>query len=289
MISSRLTVMLIAGAVLACCALVARPTAKAIDASLFGYRLTDRYIRLKDPTDWAAAPRLRSKLNFHWATPDGSGVIRIAHAMGSWRGDRDRNTLAALSQSLRRGFKIAEVDLALSDDGQLYCFHGVDGRPALVPASQKKQLCTLDQLIGKMRSTSFVLVLDLKSSFARSAALVATRVPVRLRGRIVFQLYGPDDVAAFNHLPDGFAGPIVTLYKTLRTVNHLDPHLARIGARVVTVPFARVDEFSRWGRRERRTLLTHPIDSCPALHRIQGAGFAGGYMDADLHCDSAST
>jgi len=275
---------LAAGALLACGSFLARPMIKSIDETWLGYRLTDQYVRMRSSEDWSAAVRLRANLDFRWAAPDESATIRIAHALGAWRSDRYRNTLTALHQSIAKKFSIVEVDLALGKDGRLYCFHGADGGAAYVPASQIGRICTFDNLIDELRTSSIVLVLDLKSNFARSSAVIAERVPPELRHRIVFQLYEPADIATFNALPDGFAGPIVTLYRTSRTVSHLDPELARIGARVVTVPFSRVREFGRWGARDQRILLTHPIENCGALHQARSNGFEGGYMDSDLAC-----
>lgn len=280
----RITVILVAGVGLACGIFVGRPLIRKLDAAWFGYTITDAYVRMKGSEDWSAVMRLRSGLDFRWARPDGSGTIRIAHALGAWRSDHDRDTVAALHQSLAKGFRIAEVDLALGSDEQLHCYHGADGQDVRVPASQVGGLCTLDMLIGELRMSPFTLVLDLKSNFKSSAAIVAARVPPDLRHRIVFQLYSPNDIATFNRLPRGFAGPIVTLYRSLRTVHHLDPILARIGARIVTVPFERIGEFGKWGTRDGRILLTHPIEDCAALADTERAGFRGGYMDSDLAC-----
>lgn len=179
---------------------------------------------------------------------------------------------------------LVEVDLALGSDGKLHCFHGGEGKDVRTPPALFNNNCTLDDIISELKLSSFVVVLDLKSEFKLSAKTVAAHVPVSLRIRVVFQLYGPDDIATFNTLPVGFAGPIVTLYRTFRTVNHLDPELARIGARVVTVPLSRVHEFSTWGARRERVLLTHPVENCAVMLTIRKHGFSGGYSESNLQC-----
>lgn len=261
-----------------------RPLIKGLDARLLGYMLTDKYVQLRQTEDWSTAKQLRPNLDFGWAAPDQSGTVRIAHALGAWRSNRDRNTLKALRQSIAREFVLVEVDLALGSDGKLHCFHGAEGKNVRTPPALFNNNCTLDDIIGELKLSSFVVVLYLKIDFKLSAKTVAAHVPVSLRNRVVFQLYGPDDIATFNTLPVGFAGPIVTLYRTFRTVNHLDTELARIGARVVTVPISRVHEFSTWGARRERVLLTHPVENCAVMLTIRKHGFSGGYSESNLQC-----
>jgi hypothetical protein len=274
----------VALAAVLCAIVLLRPQLKEVDGRLLGYALTDAYMAAKTGQSWSGAPPLRRPLSYAWTAAASNRELRIAHALGAWRSDHDRNTLDALRRSVNRGFVVVEVDLALATDRGLHCYHGTDGTDARLPDAQIGRVCRLEDLLREMSTRPFVLMLDLKSDFARSAAVVARVVPRSLRGRVVFQLYGPADVTIFNRLPDGFAGPVVTLYRTMRTVHHLDPELRRIGARVVTVPLDRVDEFSRWGRSADRILLTHPIEDCRTFARIEHAGFSGGYMDADVTC-----
>lgn len=252
---------------------------KRADHQFLGYTLTDIYARARGAENWFGAAKLPVAASYAWAQSDKSGHIRIAHALGAWEIPEDRNTMRALHRSLDAGFNLLEVDLSLGPDGGLYCYHGISGKksnPSSIPVAR---VCKYQDLIRELRKGSFYLVLDLKDNFARSAYQISQNTPSDLRNRIIFQIYQPNDLKVFKSLPFGFAGPIVTLYRSRRTIHHLGPTLESIGARVVAVPIERVSEFKEFSQKNTCIMLTHPIKNAAVLDNLKYYGFLGGYMD----------
>lgn len=275
---------LVLGLAIGICATKAgRSQIKALDLKFLDGVLVDTYAEWLGYESWKDAPALPRGLDYGWASADESGAVRLAHAMGGWGRAGEENELQTLRQAISNGFRIIEADFSMGSDGRLYCFHG----PGLPPRSvtERPKPCDIDAVLHEMSISPFVLVLDLKTDFDEAAAVVRQRVhDPELARRIVFQLYTPRDIQSFVQWKhEGWAGPIVTLYRTNRTRYHMIPHLQRIGAGVVTVPLERIQEFK--GARELDTKwLTHPLKNCHELRAAVSEGFDGGYLSALTPC-----
>lgn len=256
---------------------------KNLDGKYFGYYLVDLYNSLNTQENWTEATPLPTTLSYDWAKPDRSGTIRIAHALGAWQDDKRRNTIGALKESLTAGFNLVEVDLIPDKQMSLECSHDLADYSYNKIYIQYRERCDFDQLIGLMRDHSFSLVVDLKSNFEKSATALAARTPPELASRIIFQLYEPQDIATYLDLrkQKPFAGPLLTLYRSHRSVFHMRPNIERLNIRVLTVPIERIKEFKSL-KSSKLTLLTHPLSSCTEVARILREGFEGGYMDSTL-------
>lgn len=259
-----------------------RGKVREFDAAYLDHQLVDLYVRLRTGEEWSAATPLPQALDYQWVDASGGNFVEIAHALGNW-GRAGENSLAALSASRTAGVRLMEVDLSLGQDGVLYCFHGPGIPPPVADGSIR---CDLDRLLVEAVRMDFFLVLDLKSDFVTSARIIAGKVQDRDLGRrVVFQLYGPADVREFNAINgDGrFAGPIVTLYRSQRSVHYMRETLRRLNVHVLTVPMERVEEFAG---PELASLvrLAHPVTRCEDWRLLRSRGFSGGYVSFRANC-----
>ena len=160
------------------------------------------------------------------------GTIRIAHALGEATGD-GANTLPAMSRAHTLGFRIFEVDLSL-DAGIVRCHHGPES-----PAPWQSGECRLENLLDALPSDSW-LVLDIKTDFRTTGAEVLEIARLKGKARqLVFQLYRPAQLALFNAWQNAspeLPGPLITAYRSYRSVNHVARHAARVGVPVLTMP-----------------------------------------------------
>lgn len=260
---------------------------KQVDKRIFGYKITDWYASLNNMEDWSSAPKLPVNLDYRWARADKPGPVQIAHALGAWNDKYKANTLYALHQSLAKGMNLMEVDLTLAGDGKLYCFHGPGEPPFAIMHARDR--CDFNALVNEMRRSDFYLILDLKSNFEQSSRVVSEALKkTNFAPRVVFQIYAPSDLIIFNAIAkdQAFAGPILTLYRSHRTVFHMAPNIKRMGFHVLTVPVDRISEFFEMTRWRELRLLTHPISSCSELNYMLNLGVAGGYIDSDFACNS---
>lgn len=61
-----------------------------------------------------------------WASPSRTEIVWIAHALGGIDGRDYTNSAEAFALNYERGFRVFEVDLMLTADGQICAFHSLD-------------------------------------------------------------------------------------------------------------------------------------------------------------------
>lgn len=251
-----------------------------IDREWFGERIIDTFEGLLLREDWREAVALRSGQNYHWLK-SGGAPLRIAHALGG-AGTPRANTLGSMRSSYLAGFRVFEVDLVL-EQGELRCQHDPGPQVGMV-----RDGCTFDTLIAALPPDAFV-VLDVKTEFATVGQRIVDQIKSTPDvGRVVFQLYRPEDFAVFNEWQreTDLPGPILTAYRSHWSVNHLASQVERLGVRAFTLPLERLSALSI--RPGGAALLVHPIHDCEAwsyaLQWVEGI-----YTLATLHCAPTST
>lgn len=226
--------------------------------------------------------------------------LLIAHALGSVAGIAYTNSLEAFECNYARGHRWFEVDLALTADDELFCFHsGHEDKLGLqtpVSTSTAKNLegrkyagryplVRFSELLERTdRLGDVVLVTDTKgwpdrmqNAVRRTVEASGKKHPTRL----VLQAYGRHDIAAVKHLSREFSGDIIF---TLYMADTLDEDVVRLattyGALAVVADSRR---FSPWLAKrlheEHLPVLVHTINEHRDVIKLTHAGADGFYTD----------
>lgn len=225
--------------------------------------------------------------------------VMVAHALGGVGGYAYTNSLEAFECNYERGFRWFEVDLTLTADGQLVCFH--PGNENLVGLKKPLQQLTLAEtaqvryagrypvlgfselLKATDRAGDVVLVTDTKTwSKAMIEAFERTvRASGAQRTRFALQSYGEQDIAAVKKLSDALhADILLTLYMSGAD----DPSVERLvkdyGVKAVVADMRR---FTPWLAQRLHGLgvpvLVHTINDHRDIVRLARAGADGFYTD----------
>lgn len=261
----------------------AKSLGKRIDARHFGGRVLRWYhgesltVALQEGQE-QADPRA-----YDWL--GGERFLPIAHGLGPqlFAGE---DTLATLARGLELGFRVFEVDLTLTRDGELVCYLGQseEDLDALIfenyLASIKRRgmepcrFADLLRVAGEYPSLRFVL--DVKNGFEKAYTLargLARRAGV---GRsFVPQAYRFEDVATVRK--DGvFAGEIFTSYRSGLTTRQIFDAARRFGTRVVTLTTRRFQELGGDIPGD-LNILVHPVNDPFEAMEIRQKGARGIY------------
>jgi hypothetical protein len=259
-------------------ALAAYRPLRWLDTHFFSERLKDLYASWVTSETWADIDRVRLRpLDYGWLGVAGP-PIRIAHALGA-SGTPRANTVAALDESLRQGYVFLEVDLWMDRQGVVYCHHG-PGEP-----DNEVNNCTLDMLASR-KLTNIYWILDIKTDFAATGSkALAAFASHGGTEHVIVQLYRPEDVVVFERWQQSYRlpGPIVTMYETHRSVEHVARHAAHAGIQAVAVPLERADALGSRAYGLRR--LLHPVHDCQSWMRAQASGADGVFSVSGLKCD----
>jgi glycerophosphoryl diester phosphodiesterase len=229
-----------------------------IDLNYCQENIYDTWGALTTSEDWSKAQPLPKNLDSSWLSSEKKdGVYYIAHALGGAETSTS-NTYSAFLRSKERGFKLYEVDVFLDAAGFLRCHHGPESPPKYDP----QQSCTLDTLLPMIDKSKGWAVLDIKTDFRVTADKVISLLNINhLHKKVIFQLYNPDELTWFNNKAKQYnlSTPIITVYKSRRSANHIAKNAKKLNIRVLTVPFKRLRSMENI---QNIQLFTHPIHNC---------------------------
>jgi glycerophosphoryl diester phosphodiesterase len=255
-----------------------KQTAKMIDSRLLGGRLLallkHEHIPATVPPPPAAA--------YDWL--GNQALLSIAHGLGPqlWGGINSR---ATFEEGYIRGFRIFEVDLAITSDGRLVFFHGADERQLdrtswqqYVDRLRIEGLDPLEfaQLVEWARRNSELrFVLDVKNRFDDAYRLARAAIGSPALGQsFIPQIYHFDQLEQFraDHF---FAGEIFTSYQSGLSTTAILQAAERLQVRVVTLTRERVDQLRQVPASV--VILTHPVDDAFDAARLRARGIRGIY------------
>jgi hypothetical protein len=247
-----------------------------LDIHWLGESVKDTWGRLWYSEDWAATTPLPAMLSYAWLQASPRPIL-VAHAFGE-AGLPGQNSMAALQRSLRAGLRLLEVDIWLDDAGRLRCHHG-----PLPPVEPVPEECTLLDAAHAAAAADAWLVLDIKTDFKATSDTIARQFKSDpTASRLIFQLYRPNDaqhfVALASVLP--LPGPIVTAYRTRRSLDHVASQINRLGVKALTVPLYRSQALAT-DHRSGVALLVHPVHGCESLHQARSVKADGLYLTTD--------
>lgn len=238
----------------------AKPVVRDIDLRFFHERLKDTVGRLFTKEDWQKATALSNKEDDRWLVESKKAghLIYIAHALGG-SGTSAGNTLPALTVARAKGYRLFEVDISLDKQQRLRCHHG----PEEPGPFDEKSSCTFDRLLPMVEQADGWVVADIKTDFYKTAGkMLKVAQDQGLEHRLIFQLYHSDQLAWFEKMSatTPLPTPIVTVYDSKRSANHIMRAARGLGIQALTVPTEKLDSLEFVD--PKLILLTHPIHSC---------------------------
>jgi len=258
---------------------VPRRVVKRLDYALLGGLL--QRIALHDAPTRAADLDVPGAVVGAYRWIDHTDFLAIAHAMGPSL-ETGRNTLATFRAGLSRGFRVFEVDLTLTADGVLACYHGGANEPldALTWAAVRERApdaCRFEQLVALAADYPDVhFVLDVKTRFdpaydrvmelAEEAGVTASFIP---------QVYHFSQVRRFRE-SRRMTGLLFTAYRSALSVDRILEDARTAGVEVVTIT---VGVFDRWHGTlpAEPKVLVHPVNDPFEARRLRARGVDGIY------------
>lgn len=237
-----------------------------------------------------------------WYNPTDSEIL-IAHALGGIDGVIYTNSKEAFLLNYELGKRWFEVDMHLTKDNDLVCFHNnheqkiglVDKKVNQITTkaflSHKYQgkytLLTFEQLLELIKDKKDVFIITDTKGWSRTKmdALLwhIDKVDSALISRIIPQIYFPEDMTLIEETENKrgkFASLIFTLYATTMPDNLVVCFIRNTKIPIVTMPTNRVnDTFIKNLHEVNSYLFTHTINSKEEIEQYKKQGIDGFYTD----------
>lgn len=233
---------------------------------------------------------------------DSDNILRrynlIAHALGGIDGISYSNSLEAFHFNYKRGRRLFEVDLCLTSDGHLVCFHdGLESMLGLNKSIKQTRLdeflklkvadkytpLSLEQLLLVMRDHKDMYLItdtkdDIEISF-RQIVNLAKNIDPSLLGRIIPQIYHEADLSKVLKYHD-FQTVIYTLYRTSASDEKVINFVKRNKIDAVTMSTDRFSEKLVEALAENNIIsFVHTVNNPDKIKEYRSKGVYGFYVD----------
>lgn len=252
--------------------------AKLLDSRMLGGRLQEIYGNEAVPASVPPAPQEA------YAWIEGGPMIVIAHGLGPqlWAGANSRKTF---EESRKRGFRIFEIDISVTTDGQLICYHGDSAeelerlswrRYQEIMAAKGIEPLLFSEVVGWARDYPDIrFVLDVKNRFDDAYRMMRAAIGQPALGQsFIPQVYFFDELPQFraDHF---FAGEIFTAYRTRMRTTTILKNAERLHVKVVALTRNRADSLGRMP--PSITILTYIVDDAFEAAHFRAIGVRGIY------------
>lgn len=209
---------------------------------------------------------------------------RIAHAGGALNGESYTNSIDALEAN-KSNFRLFEMDLAFTSDGELVCSHDWDHYPvqifgkrlespptlaefvALTAQNVRFTNCTLDTLVVWLdQNPGTFIVTDVKVDNVRSLAHIAQRYP-RYVTRFKPQIYNMREYSDVRDL--GFEDIILTIYNWSADDDVIVEATRGTKLFAVTVPHFRAPFIAKKLKEAGNRVYAHTINTRETLDKLR--------------------
>jgi hypothetical protein len=236
--------------------------------------------RIPDLSQHIAA---HSTSDYEWS--ENKDFLAIGHGLGpQMYGGID--TLKTLEKGWERGFRLFEVDLSVTSDNYLICYHGGEEREIdntsyadylNIMRKEKHPPCHFSDIVRYARQhpeTRFIL--DVKNRFYDAYAMVRHEIGDRSLGKsFIPQVYNFEQLPAIRQ-NNFFAGEIFTSYRSALTNRQIFNAARKCDVRVVTLTTDRF--FDQKGKfPEKISILIHPVNDPFIAATIRKQGGSGIY------------
>ena len=245
------------------------------DSRGFGGVLRRSYHRQKSPDPPSSVPA-RDSAAYSWV--GGDRFVPIAHALGPSL-ETGGNTLQTFQRGLDMGFRLFEVDISLTKDGHLICFHG-DSEDQLNEMTFDQYLaqigtarsCEFFNLVQIARShNDLMFILDVKNRFSDVYELIRDEAKACSCGKhFIPQLYAFEQFEEIRR-EDLFAGEIFTSYRSALTTQQIIDLAARYGIKVVTLTMERWEDHVG-ALPPNVAVMVHPVDDPFVADKLRRQG-----------------
>lgn len=219
---------------------------------------------------------------YAWLTA--GAFVAVAHGLGPVL-THGQDAMATLDEGVALGFSVFEVDLALTSDGHLVCYHGEDDEDLAslryeayrdtVRARGLTPCESGDLVAAARRYPHVVFVLDPKNRVTETYRLLRRQIASRELGRrFVPQIYAPDEAAEVRQ-GGFFAGEIFTAYRSRLSTRTILDWARRADVGAVTLTLERAQSLE--GLPARPAVLVHPVDVPSIAVALRAAGARGIY------------
>lgn len=258
---------------------VPRRVVKQLDYALLGGLI--QRIALGDaptrPVDLEVAPPVPGA--YDWI--DDTDFLAIAHAMGPSL-ETGGNTLATFRAGLARGFRVFEVDLTLTADDVLACYHGGVDEPVetltwAVVRERAPNACRFEELVALAGDHPEVhFVLDVKTRFDPAYDRVLELAEeAGVTGSFIPQVYHFSQVRRFR-AAGRMTGLLFTAYRSALPVEKILEDARAADVKVVTLPASVLDRWDGTLPTEPKVLV-HPVNDPFIATRFRARGVDGIY------------
>jgi len=189
------------------------------------------------------------KADYSWIGSE--PFLSIAHALGP-KIITGSNSVATLVKGRELGFRVFEVDVALTADNVLVCYHGINEKNLnqmsyndylIACKSQGLSPCRFNDIVEYSKNNRDVyFVLDVKNRFYDSYRYISKAVKDNGIGKsFIPQIYEFDQIAYFRRSAL-FSGEIFTSYKSALTNRQIYYYARKYNIKVVTLTLQRFIE-----------------------------------------------
>ena len=213
------------------------------------------------------------------------GLLPIAHRFGPVF-ESGENTIATFEKGYLAGFRFFEVDLTLTSDGEVVCYHGskdedldaltyaryLATKEAMVGAS-----CRIEDVAAAVRShPDTYVILDVKNRFDDAYAAIIHKIGDPALGkRFIPQLYHFGQAQQLR-AQGFFAGELFTAYRTSLPTKRIFELARRARIEVVTINLQRYEEW-RGPFPDDLVVFIHPVGDPVEAAAARRRGIDGIY------------
>ena len=246
------------------------------------HRLESGFI---ESSDVIANPISSRSNNDSWIT--GKEFIFIGHRGGNVALTGE-NTIATLEKN-KRWFDFFEVDLFLTSDGDLllYHHHSLDRgffrqlkNENAVSTEELRTLirkrgwvpATLDEAVKRLDDNQF-LVLDVKTDFKQTMAVISRKFSENEKLRLIPQIYDFGQIESYN--VGDFGSPIFTSYRSSLSSDEIFGLARTLNVKAITLTKYRVEKVLNIP--DDLMVFTHAVDSFYEAYKFKAKGIDGFY------------
>lgn len=254
-----------------------------VDATVLNGFLRRYYLHKKLPCTPITSIAQHATEDYSWIGDE--SFLPIAHGLGPklYGGD---NAIKTLIKGRERGFRIFEVDISMTSDNVLVCWHGGEEQAINMTSysdylaickSNKQAPCSFDDIVNYAYSNPEVyFVLDVKNRFYDSYSKIRKAVAEQKLGKsFIPQVYDFDQL---QYIRKGglFAGEIFTSYLSFLTTRQIFDFAKKYDVKAVTLTMERFWE-SVGNFPSDTAILTHPVNDPFIAAGIKKSGAKGIY------------
>lgn len=222
--------------------------------------------------------------------------LMIAHAGGGYEGVAYSNSIEALDQSHREGFRYIEMDFSWTTDGQLVCLHDWDKtykkifkhktkNPLTLAQFEQRvadhpsfRSCTLSTLIDWLTDKPQVrIVTDIKDDNLKGIAHIIAQHP-EIKPQLIPQFYQPEEYHVLKK--KGFKDLIWILYQYKGSKQSVLEHAQSMDLFAVSMRSRQAKSRTLQNLRKQHRIFVYTINKKRTLLRLSDQyGVTGFYTD----------